>query len=395
MSLPNVTINIERSGLGGVALTNDMIAGMVLTGVEVTGILELGTGYVIYSTDDLVDLGITSADDDENAFAYKHIKEFFDEAPSGAKLYLYFVPDSYTLSDLVNKALPECPAKKLQEYAQGEIRIMTVAWNAPEEVEPTLLDGLDQEVFSAALNANDLAEDMISEITPCVFIIPGMGYTGIAAELRDLTGMSNARSAIVLGCTADDKVAAVGLVLGRLAAIPVQRKISRVKDGAVNTLYGYLTDGTSIKDAAGDLGGMHDKGYIVLRQFPTKSGYYFNGDHTCTPVSDDLHTISNNRVINKAVVITYNTYVEEVDEEIEVTDKGTLDPAMIAYLQAKIENAINLNMNGEISNFEAYIDPAQNILSVPRLNIVLRITPVGYLSQINVYLGFKNPALTS
>lgn len=396
MSLPNVKINIERSGLGGVAITNDNVMGLCLTGVAVADKLSLDTPYSIYSVDDLADLGITAIGD--NSFAYKQVKEFYDEAPLGAKLWIILSASTVKISDMVDKSQAGCQAKKLQQAAQGEIRVIGACWKpasgyyAPE-TPPTILDGLDAKTWMAVTNADALASDLISEITPVTFLIQAIGYTGVADDLRALTGMTNARVGIVLAGTASDGVASVGLVLGRLAKIPVQRKISRVKDGALNTLYGYLTDNTSIEEAGGDIGTIHDKGYIILRKFPTKSGYYFNGDHTCAAATDDLHTIANNRVINKATIITYNTYVEEVDEEIEVTEDGNLDPGMIAYLQAKIENAINLNMAGEISNFEAYIDPAQNILSVPRLNIVLRITPVGYMSEIIVSLGFKNPSL--
>lgn len=393
MPLPNVTINIERNGLGGVALTVDGIVGICLTG-EATDDLDLNKAYPIYTLDEAKALGILETG--ANADAYKQIKEFYDEAGTGRKLWIIVSNDATTIEDRVDKSKDVCPAKILAESAQGEIKVIGVTWVPPGNgYDATILDGLDSLVYGAVLKADALAKDFATQIMPFSVLLEGVGFTGTGSDLRDLLEMTSERAGIVLAATESNGQGAVGMVLGRLARIPVQRKISRVKDGALPTLYGYLTDGEPIESRLPDLGTMHDRGFIVLRKFPTRSGYYFNQDTTCAPVSNDLHTISNLRVIDKALVITYNTYVEEIDEEVKVNADGTLDAAMIAYLQAKIERAVGMNMVGEISAFTAYIDPKQNILSVPRLNVVLRITPVGYMSQIIVSLGFKNPALTA
>ena len=393
MPLPNVIINIERNGLGGVALTVDGIVGICLTGVA-TDDLALNVAYPIYSLDEPKALGILETGG--NADAYKQIKEFYDEAGAGRKLWIIVSDDTMTIQDRVDKSKTVCPAKILAEAAQGEIKVIGVTWvPAGNGYNAVILDGLDSLVYGAVLKADSLAKDFVAQIMPFSVLLEGVGFTGVGSNLRDLTGMTSERVGIVLAATEANGQGAVGMALGRLSRIPVQRKISRVKDGALPILAGYLTDGNPIDTRQADLDTMHDNGFIVLRKFPTRSGYYFNQDTTCAPVSDDLHTISNIRVIDKALVITYNTYVEEIDEEVIVNKDGTLSAPMVAYLQAKIERAIGLNMVGEISAFEAYIDPKQNILSVPRLNVVLRITPVGYMSQIIVSLGFKNPALTA
>jgi hypothetical protein len=42
----------------------------------------------------------------------------------------------------------------------------------------------------------------------------------------------------------------------------------------------------------------------------------------------------------------------------------------------------------EISSVSCFIDTTQNVLSTGVLNVVLKITPVGYASDIEVQLGF-------
>ena len=266
MSLPNVTINIERSGLGGVAITNDSIMGLCVTGVAVTDKLVLNTAYSIYSTDDLEAIGITV--DGTNAFAYNQIKEFYDHAPAGAKLWIIVCADTVTIADMVDKAIIGCQTKKMQLAAQGEIRVIGCSWKPASGYTATALDGLDSLVVEAIGNADSLASDLVANITPAVFLL-GATQTLTVASLKNLTTMTNPRVGVVISATEGTYHASVGLALGRLAAIPVQRKISRVKNGALNVLKGWLTNGETVEANESALNGIHDKGYIFFRKFPT------------------------------------------------------------------------------------------------------------------------------
>jgi len=392
MGLPNVQINIERHGLGGVTLTNDRIMGLLLTGVAVVDTLELDKAYAIYSTDQAIALGITV--DGENAAAFKQIKAFYDVVGTGAKLWIVVSDQVRTIDEKVDKSVALCPAKILLDAAGGEVSGVGVCWLPGEGYQGIDLDGLDEKVYQAILNADSLALDYVSGIMPVFFVLEGIGFQGDGDSLRDLHTMTSARAAVCLAAMDDTGQGALGMFMGREASNPVHRKPSRVKSGALPIVTGYLTDGANVKDRLSALPTIHDKGFIIFRMFPTRSGYYFNSDNTATSAEDDLHMICNIRVIDKGVKIAYNTFVEEVEDEVSITEDGKLDPATIGYLQGKIDNQVNLNMTGEISGFESYIDPSQNILSSPRLNVVLRITPKGYMTDIIVSLGFKNPALS-
>jgi hypothetical protein len=156
-------------------------------------------------------------------------------------------------------------------------------------------------------------------------------------------------------------------------------------------LAGYLTDGETVDNRMDKMGVLHDKGYVVYRTFSGKTGYFYSGDPTATSSTDDLNIIARNRIIDKVIKIAYNTYVEELDDDVSVTDNGTLQPAVTGYLKAKIEKQVKDNTVDEISNFTATIDVNQNILSGLPLQIVLTIIPKGYLNPIQVELGFTNP----
>lgn len=383
MSLPNVTIELVRNGLGLVAVTNDNTCGLVLTGVAVADKLVLNTPHAIYSTDGAKALGIEATGD--NAGAYRHIKEFYDVAGTGAKLWIIVVAETVMLSDMVDKEVSTSAARLLLNAANGEIVALGITAAAGEE---TTVDGLDTEVYAAMLKAQLLAEEYLAKIMPFVCLIEGIGMTD-ADSLRDLGTEDKYRTSIVLASTIDDGSASVGLALGQIAALPVQRKISRVKNGSLPILAAYLSDGDAVKERE-DLGTIHGKRFIILRTFPNKSGYFFNGDFTATAATDDLNLIARVRTIDKALKIAYNTYVEEVDDDVDVNDDGTLNRSVAAYLKQKIENQVNGAMAGEISSFTATIDTSIDINAGNDQKIYLDITPKGYLTNIRVVLGFKN-----
>lgn len=396
MALPNVIIDVRREGLGQVAVTKDSIMGLILPGVAVTDKLVLKKAYAIYGLKDAEAIGITQLDADGetagvNLAAWKQVRDFYNEAGNGAKLWI-IVSGEALMNSNVDFTLPACAAKTLIDAANGEIAVIGVCRGVTPST--TVVDGLNEEVWDA-LNSVQLGAKAYQElIMPFSAVIEGLGFAGDASTVKDLKTMNAHRVSILLAAPESDGVAGVGQYLGRLAAIPVQRKASRVKDGALTNMNGYLTDGAGAESRVGALNTLHDKGYIVYRTFPGKSGFFYSGDPTATAPTDDLNTISRNRIIDKAIKIAYNVYVTELDDDVPITAQGNIEPAVCGALQEKIEAQVKGNMEGEISAFNAYVDPNQNILSGLPLDIVLDITPKGYLNPIKVSIGFVNPFST-
>jgi len=287
-------------------------------------------------------------------------------------------------------------AIKLLNFAAGKIKVLgiltddTAVYTGGTGLSQT--HSINDDVYTAASNMQLLAAQFFAQETPFRAVIGGTSYNGTATGLTDGTTMSNNRVAILIGDTVSGNGAAVGLLLGRLAVIPVQRKISRVKTGALTNTTAYI--GTVLAEQYTDTSVLNDKAFITFRTFPNKSGYYFTGDPTRTATTDDFDTVARGRVIDKAHILAYAVYVNEVDDEVPVNADGTLNAGYCKYLEQQIINQINLLMtaNNEISAVDAFVDPAQNVLATNTVNVVLKITPVGYSTEINVTLGFKNPA---
>lgn len=401
MSLPEVLIIVGNGGLGGVTALKDGVAGIIVSGTAAPSEnWALGVAKQFFSIDEVKDAGLNSAYDTTNTTnAYAQVADFYKVAGDGAELWILVAAKTETMDDICDAASTNAYAKKLVDAAGGTIRLLGVTRVPDAAYEATVLKGVDDDVIAALTNLEALADSKAAVMEPFVGIVEGRDYQGGTPALEDLKGLGfNRVCAVICGggstTTPDFPASAgVGLLLGRLAADPVQRKPGRVKTGAIPIVQGYFSDGTKVTRGVADT--LDTKGWIVMTPYPQRSGLYWGVDNTCASVDDDYSTIVNRRVIDKAMLISYDTYVTEIMDEILIDpDKGTIDPGVVKYFEGKITNAVNslMTSGGEISGMSAFIDPAQNILSTGKLVVKLSIVPVGYAKTIEVNLGFTNPA---
>lgn len=393
MSLPNVNIVLGNGNMGSVTLSDDGIAGLILTGTAVADKLELNKAYVLGSTLDLPKRGI---DAKTNPLLYKELTAFYTAAGEGAELHLLVVSEATTLTQICANSA-DSPLKKLVNSAAGRIRLVGINRNLPAGYTPTKEKGLDKDVITAIASAHVVAEGFLSAIAPFRILLPAIGWDGTTDAIYQPREGSYNRVGVVLA--SDGKYgagtlysAAIGQVLGRAVKISVHQNIGRVRDGAVTT-DGYLMDGKTPEEHFSEWNLLDDAGYIFYRTFVGKNGYYLNGDAVAVPTTDDYCYLSSGRVIDKALVIAYKTYIDDILDNIDIDpDKGTIPAHICKSYEAAIERAVGTNMSGEISSFAAYIDPSQNILASGNLTISCKIVPMGTLREITVNLSLNNPA---
>ncbi len=390
MGLPAVNITLDNEAIGGVPASDDGIAGLILTGVTVSGANKVtaGNAYGIFSLNEAIALGIEETG--SNLYAYSHIKEFYDRAGTGSELWIMLVTATTTMEDMLDKS--KSYATVLLDAAKGKIRKLGVSRNSATGV--TLVNELDGDVDKALIKGQVLAEEYAQNFKSFRFLVDSKDFNGTAGDLKDYHTASFNRGGVLLGATSASKNAGISFAIGYMPSLPVQRKISRVKNGAFPISGAYFTDTSDTETYENAWNSIHDKGYIFFRTFIGKSRYFFNDDPAAAALTDDYASLTRGFVIDKALVLTYLTYVEEIADEIEVDDDGKLNPAIIKDLQGKVENAIELQMiaAGEASAVQAIIDPNQNILATGKLNILVRVRPMGYKNFIEVLLGFENPA---
>ena len=385
----SVTVNLANGQLGGTLQTNDGVCGLVMTGAT-EGDYTVGDCILVTGLDSLAAAGITAAG---NAFAYRQIKEFYDQAGAGAQLYLLLVANTMAVDAMCDHTNAN-GAKKLLQFAGGKIKLLGIIPDDFTIDDFTVTNGINGSVYDAVNNMHVLAGDFFDMEHPFRCLIAGSCYNGVPADLNDMTDGTNMnRVAIVIGDTVSSATApgAVGLALGRLASVPVQRKLSRVKDGPLTNTEAYLST-TALEDAAGAEATIAGKGFITWKTYPNLSGYFWSGDPMCTANADDYHMLARGRVIDKAHILAYSVFVQEVDDEVPVNADGTIDAGFAKWLQQQIVNTINTTMvaNKEVSSVSCFIDPAQDIVTTSILNVVLKIRPVAYASDIVISLGFES-----
>ncbi len=383
MGLPKITFIIATTGLGLLTADIQKIPGLVITGNTVAAKITIGESKQFFSLEDAENSGITETD---NPFAHKHIKAFYDYAGTNAELWVMLASDATTMSAMADKT--GVIAKKLLNDAGGRIRVLGLIKKSTGN--EAAANGLDANVDLAATNLQALADEFTGKYFPFRGLLSGNNFSGITGDLKDYSTTDKNRVSIVIANTDAQKEASMGLALGRLSSIPVQRKIHRVKDGPVDDFAGYFTNGAKVESLSTSWDAIADKNYIFLRNFVGNAGFYFSSDPTLTKDSDDFNNLSNGFVMDKAMIIAYNVLVENLGDEIPVTANGNIHPAIIKSWQTDVESNINGQMvrNGELSACKCYIDETQAVLTTGNVEIEIRLQPVGYSEFITVKIGF-------
>lgn len=392
MSLPNITIDLQNGRLGRVAQTSDGISGMVLTGAT-EGSMALNTAYRLGSSRDLTAMGVTEAG---NPLVHKDVTQFYAMAGDGAELWLLVVAAATTLEQMCGSD-EGSPLFRLISEARGRIRIIGINRVPPAEyVLSTTEYGIDADAVEAGEAAQTLAAHFAGRINPFRVLIPALSWDDASNKLFAPRESTWNRVGYVMA--ADRMIgahasAAIGQVLGVAASIAVNQSIARVKNGMV-ALDGWLTNGKTPEENEYLLDNLHDAGYMHYRSFAGRNGYYFSDDPMAAPVTDDYSQLANGRTIDKAILLTYNTFVGELNENIEVDpETGKIPVPMCRYYEGLFDNAIATGMQDEISGFSSFVDPEQNVLRDEELVVVGEITQKGTLRKFRIPLGFRNPAL--
>lgn len=393
MALPGVSLTLTNGGLGLVAPGADGVVGLVANGVAATS-LALGTSFQGFSLAEFEALGIDSAYDTTNTVkVWRHLKEFYDEAGEGAELWLMLVSQATNLQTILDKTTTN--AKKLLDDAGGRIKVLGVARNPAGGYSPnTSANQIDLDVINALTTGQALADDMQAAFKPVRIIIEGYAFTGTTSGLANLKAQTKPNMAVLVGNSESGARSAIGLLLGRLAQDPVQRNPGRVKTGSLSITAAYLGTAT-LESGESKAVALHDNGFITLRRYYGKAGYFFSDDPTAVAATNDYSSLARGRVIDKAIRIAYATFVEEILDEVQINpDNGQIAAVKAKYYQTIIETAINTAMtaNDEISGVDVFVDPTQNVLGTGKICVELRIVPVGYAKTIEVQLGFDNPA---
>lgn len=422
MSLKGV--NIQRGAIGAAVNKNaDSIVGLLATGVAVaanegSGIsgIELGQTVKLTSLADAQAYGLDEAYDTTHSLSvYRHISEFFRMYPEGT-IYLMLYAGN------MEEAFLEKYAKKLIIDALGEIRVLGIA-NTPSTLSGTeYIDGLPADIHSSIQLAQQLYEWAYSTFRPCQICLEGRDFhasnAASALDLRNILISGQVLEAFKVSvCIAQDwkfadgldavrqKMADLGTMLGSIARKAVNENIGEVRGGnLVDTtnnkwLIAGLSNHQTIAGWDSQLESLDAKGYIFAISYTGTSGYYWNNDHTCTPIKKDAdgyfneYTISYGRAHDKAVRDLRTCLLPEVKSTQPVdSTTGKLPQAMVTYYERLADDAVFNKMAAEglITAGKTTVDPESNLLISPReLHVSFVIVPTGQIDEIKGFINLK------
>ncbi|HYH16110.1 MAG TPA: DUF2586 family protein, partial [Flavisolibacter sp.] len=185
---------------------------------------------------------------------------------------------------------------------------------------------------------------------------------------------------------------AIGTAAGWLSKLSVQTNMGRVLEGSVLES-AWFPDGVeaNAESVKGKLGLIHDRRYIFFRKVPGQTGFFFNDDPTACSVASDYSSISWNRVVNKAHVITANKLIEHLLDDVDTdVNDGSISPAMAAEWEGEVENEIKKQMlnKKEISGVKVLINPDQVNLTTDQIEAEVTIVRRGQAKSFAVKIGY-------
>lgn len=416
-------VNIQRGTIGASVNGNrDSIVGLLATGVavaadEANGIsgIALGQTVKLTSLTDAEAYGINEAYDSTNSLSvFRHISEFYRMFPNGT-LYLMLY------SGNMEAAFAEEFAKKLIVDANGEIRILGIA-NTPSTGETAYLNGFPEDVFGSIQLAQQLYDWAFSAFRPCQVILEGRDFNATnaaaAQDLRNITISNQVLEAFKVSvCIAQDwkyadgldairkKMADLGTMLGSIAKKAVNENIGEVEGGNLvdvtnnKWLVAGLSNHQTVAGWDSQLEALDSKGYIFAISYTGIAGYYWNNDHTCTPIKKDKdgyfneYTISYGRTHDKAVRDLRTCLLPKVKSTQPVDPStGKLPQALVTYFERLADDDVFNTMAAEglITTGKTTVDPNSDLLISPReLKVSFVLVPTGQIDEIKGTINLK------
>lgn len=324
---------------------------------------------------------------------YYHISEFFRIQPKG-KLYvgIYATADVSTWASIT----------LMQNYAQGSIKQMGIYQKgtafATSQVNGiqtvlTTLEGLHKPMvvwyaaeISGTADLTSMSTNLHTLSDPQVAVTIGQDGANKGFKIFKATGKSITNLGEVLGATALASVAESIAWLGKFQVASEELDTVAFANGQ---LFTTLSDGT--------ITNLDTLGFCFLRKVPDlEGGTYHNRPYTCISLSNDFCFIHPNRTIYKAMKLVRTIILPETGRPIKVNADGTLTEDILGYFKGLVKQALDVMVrDGELSNYQPIIDPAQDVLSTSELVITIELQPIGTADFIRIPIGFTNILTTT
>lgn len=281
--------------------------------------------------------------------------------------------------------------KALQQYAQGSIRQFGI-------FTPTLANVASYQTAASEIEA---------EHQPAIFVV-GCGKGALtlaalkAAQVPALIVAGRCNVSVLVSCDLDAEVIAVlgedhfgyfsciGNLLGAISNASVNECIAWVSKFPCGlSKPGFITGELLTDVTVTDLNLVNDQKFIFVRTHVGDAGNYYNDSFTLDLATSDYAYIENVRTIDKATRGIRSKMLPFLNAPIYVdAETGKLRADMVSFLETLAsETLVEMEKAGELSGYQASIDPDQNILATSQLQVVIKNVPVGVMRVVNIKIG--------
>jgi hypothetical protein len=387
MALNKVLFNINTAGLGTPLTSKDHISGLVFYEDTLpSGFASNDRIKTVFSLAQAEALGIIEGSADFGVHWY-HVREFFQKQPNG-ELWIGYFAEPVSTPTFID-------VKTMQDTALGTIRQVGVYY-------PLAAFATAQVTALQAVATTLKAENKPLSILygPNIFAVSDL------STLPDLRALTAPSVSVCIGQDGNAKgralflsksysITDLGAKLGTVSAANVNESISyfekfqMVTDGAEFDTAHFANGVAFALTATSLVNAIDDKGYLFLVKEIGFSNTYNNDSYSSVAVTNDLATIENNRTIDKATRNLRTFIVPKLGSPLRVNADGTLREDTVKTFKALADRALaSMEANGELSAYEIVINSAQNVVSTSKLEITVKLVPVGVAREIVINLGF-------
>jgi len=389
----DIVISIQDGGLGRLAPGEDWKSGIIFQ--SATKPTAYGTASIkrCYSVADAEGYGITVA---LFPSIHYHVSEYFrvlaqlnvngwlDVGIFNIGTGTYDGTEIKTMQNNANGQLRQIGVRLIDAFASGQVTASQIkAAELDVENKPCVVVlAADFANFTAPTDLRTLASKLVS-------VVIAQDGGGVGSALFTATGISEG---------------AIGACLGTLAAARVHENIGWVEKfniaGATELQTLALCDGSLISAKSNtEIDALATAGYILAIPRHVSGSYWYDSP-TATTATSDYAYIETNRVAQKAKRLSLQylaphqnrpLYVNPTTGKLTEETIAIFKNAILQALQNMIQSPSEINVDpatGRLPQNTVSIDPDQNVLSTSKVNIVVKISPVGVARQIAVTLSY-------
>ena len=425
-----INISVLNSAVG-IPPSSDGVMGIVFKAVAISNTFALNTPYLLTQLSDATALGITAAEDATNGTAiYQQISEFYEQAGSGALLWIYGIAFSTSFASFAaSAAFSNFVAYTAQADPANRVKMIGFCYNVPTTTQSSSDFPSDVEAAVTAIQTAQATQ--FQQGFQWSAIVDGYNMSSAVTPSTIGTQATNSAYAVSLCITGTQPngVSAVGMALGRFARISIGHGFGAVEDGAIAAATAYLTNSvvvqasgtlivghvytvfggaitydsvvyqpgqiftavtgytsfttsaggyvadnctpvqnlTSYANGTGDIGSLGSKQYMFMRTWPNNPGFFWNDGATCTSSVNQLSTQEFNRVANALSADALAFFIQEMGKN-EPLDTKTGAVAQ-AYLNTKQQQFYNEYISPlSVANGTGDLTDGSLILSAPNFN---------------------------